>query len=58
VSAGRLSPDSAAERVLEQVLDRQLDPNAPVALRDQLRAALRDALESDPHLAESLRQLR
>lgn len=58
VSAGKLSPQSAAERVLERVLDRQLDPSAPVAVREQVRAALREALETDPLLADAMRQLR
>jgi hypothetical protein len=58
VRAGRLSPESAAERVLERVLDRQLDASAPVAVRDRVRAALRDAIESDPQLAAALGQLR
>jgi hypothetical protein len=58
VSAGRLSPESAVERVLERVLDRQLDASAPVALRERVRAALRDAVESDPQLVAALGQLR
>lgn len=57
VDAGKLSPQLALEQVMDRVLERHLDANAPVALREQLRTALLDALDSDPLLAEKLAQL-
>ena len=50
-----LSP--AIERVLDQVVGSQLAADAPPALRESLRAALRETLENDPFLAEKLRRL-
>jgi hypothetical protein len=54
---GRLDPQSAVNKVVEQVLTRQLGPDAPAAVREQVRAALQDALENDPLLADKLRRL-
>ena len=55
--AGRLTPAAAVDRILEQVLDQQVGADAPAAVREQVRAALQDALENDPLLAEQLRRL-
>jgi hypothetical protein len=55
--AGQLPPRAAVDRVLEQVLERQLGTDAPAAVRDRVRAALQEALESDPLLAEKLERL-
>ena len=57
LDAGRLTPAAAVERVLEQVLARQLGNEAPAAVRERVRAALQEALESDPLLADKLRRL-
>jgi len=57
LAAGRLSPRAAVERVIEQVLSRQLGADAPAAVREKVRAALEDALENDPLLADKLRRL-
>jgi hypothetical protein len=57
VDAGRLTPAAAVERVLEQVLTQQLGSDAPAGVRDRVRAALQEALETDPLLAEKLRRL-
>jgi hypothetical protein len=43
--------------VVERVIDRQLGAGAPAAVREKLRASLRDALENDPLLAEKLKAL-
>jgi hypothetical protein len=56
-AAGRVSAQAAVDRVVEQVLSRQLGADAPAAARDQLRAALQEALASDPLLANQLRKL-
>jgi hypothetical protein len=53
----KLDPKAALDQVVERVLDRQLGANAPVALRTQLRDALRDTISSDPLLADRLRGL-
>ena len=55
--AGHLLPRAAVDRVLDRVLDRQLGADAPPAVRERVRAALQDALESDPLLAEKLQRL-
>jgi hypothetical protein len=57
LQAGRLQPAAAIEKLLDEVVSRQLGPDVPAAVRDQLRATLRETLESDPLLAEKLRSL-
>jgi len=57
LDAGRLTPAAAVDQILEQVLAQQVGPDAPAAVREQVRAALRDALENDPLLAEKLRRV-
>jgi hypothetical protein len=57
LEAGRLTPAAAVDRVLEQVLAQQIGPDAPAAVRERVRAALQEALENDPLLAEQLRGL-
>lgn len=57
LDAGRLTPAAAVDRILEQVLAQQIGADAPAAVREKVRAALQDALENDPLLAEKLRRL-
>lgn len=57
VQAGRISAASAVDKIVQQVLDRQLGAGAPAAIRSKVEAALRDALESDPLLGEKLKAL-
>jgi hypothetical protein len=57
LDAGRLTPAVAVDRILEQVLAQQVGPDAPPAVRERVRAALQDALENDPLLAEQLKRL-
>lgn len=57
LDAGRLAPAAAVDKLLEQVLTRQLGSDATPAIRERVRAALRDALENDPLLAEKLGRL-
>ena len=57
LDTGRLTPAAAVDRVLEQVLAQQVGADAPAAVRERVRAALQDALENDPLLAEKLRRL-
>jgi len=57
VEAGQLNARTAVDQLVERVVDAQLGPGAPAAVRDRVQAALRDALESDPLLAAKLSQL-
>jgi hypothetical protein len=57
LQAGRITPQIALDRVLEQVIDQQVGPSAPSGVRERVAAALRQALEDDPLLAEKLRTL-
>jgi hypothetical protein len=55
--AGKLTAQAAVDKVVERILDRQLGLHAPAAVRERVGAALRDALETDPLLAEKVRAL-
>jgi|SRR4051812_30911538 len=55
--AGAISPEAALDRVIDRVLAQQVGPDAPSAVRAQVAAALRQALEDDPLLAQKLRAL-
>lgn len=57
LTAGRISAQTAVDRVIGRVLDRQVGADAPTAVRERVEAALRQALEDDPVLAEKLRSL-
>jgi hypothetical protein len=57
LKSGKLDPKAALDKVVERVLDRQLGTDAPAAVRNQLRDALRDTISSDPFLADRLRGL-
>jgi hypothetical protein len=55
--AGRITREVAIERVIGRIIERQIGPEAPTALREQVSAALRQALEDDPMLAAKVRGL-
>jgi hypothetical protein len=55
--AGKLTSRAAVDKILERIVARQVGPEAPAVVRDQLRAALQDAIETDPLLADKLRKL-
>jgi hypothetical protein len=55
--AGAISREAALDRVIDRVLAQQVGPDAPPAVRAQVAAALRQALEDDPLLAQKLRAL-
>jgi hypothetical protein len=57
LSAGRIDPKAALDRVIERVLDKQLGPGAPAAVREQVRAALETAVADDPALSDKIRSL-
>jgi len=55
--AGTLQPAAAMDKLIERIVAQQLGDSAPAAVRDSLRAALHDAVETDPVLAAKLRSL-
>jgi hypothetical protein len=57
LQAGRITPQAAIDRVIDRVIDQQVGRNAPAGVRERVGAALRQALEDDPMLAEKLRSL-
>ena len=57
LAAGRIDPKAALERVIERVIDQQIGPGAPAAVREKVRAALESAVSDDPLLSEKLRSL-
>jgi hypothetical protein len=57
LNAGRITPQVALDRVIERVVERQVGAGAPPGVRERVSAALRQALEDDPLLAEKLKGL-
>jgi hypothetical protein len=57
LAAGRIDAKAALDRVLERVIDKQLGPGAPAAVREKVRAALEDAVADDPLLSEKIKSL-
>lgn len=57
LKAGRVTSTEAVNRVVAEVLDRQLGKDAPAAVRERVESALRQALEDDPALATKVRAL-
>ncbi|MBC8132019.1 MAG: hypothetical protein H7X95_03485 [Deltaproteobacteria bacterium] len=55
--AGKLTAQAAIEKVVDRVVAQQVGPGASPAVRDQVRMALQDAVESDPLLIEKLSRL-
>jgi hypothetical protein len=55
--AGRLGSRAAVDELVNRIIAQQLGPQAPAGVREQVRAALQEALESDPLLADKLRRL-
>jgi hypothetical protein len=57
LAAGRIDAKAALDRVIERVVDKQLGPGAPAAVREKVRAALESAVADDPVLSEKIRAL-
>jgi hypothetical protein len=57
LKAGKITAQTAIDKVVERVLDRQLGKTTSVALRAKLSAALRESLADDPLLAAKVRAL-
>ena len=43
--------------MIERVVDKQLGPGAPAAVREKVRAALESAVADDPLLSEKIKSL-
>lgn len=57
LKAGKLAPQAAVEQVMERLLQKHVGADAPPAVREKLRAALQETIDSDPFIAEKLRSL-
>ncbi|MEA2696617.1 MAG: hypothetical protein QOI66_888 [Myxococcales bacterium] len=57
LKTGALTPAAAMDRVIDRIVAQQLGAQAPPAVSESLKAALRDAVETDPMLAAKLRSL-
>ena len=57
LKAGQITPQAALDRVVEQVVSRQVGCKGPAAVREKLGAALRQTLEDDPMLVAKIRAL-
>jgi hypothetical protein len=57
LKAGEITPHEALDRVVERIVAGKVGPNGPSAIREKIRAALRQTLEDDPMLAAKIRAL-
>ena len=57
VAAGRISGEEAVEQILAETLESPMVEQAPEELREELAAALRSLIETDPHLRSLARGL-
>ena len=55
--AGGLDSRAAVDELVNRIVAQQVGPEAPTGVREQVRAALQEALENDPLLADKLRRL-
>ena len=55
--SGQLDGRAAVDKVIDRIVTAQVGPDAPTHVRDKVQAALRDALDDDPLLADKLRSL-
>jgi hypothetical protein len=57
LTAGRITPDVAIDKVIDRIVAQQLGIHATPAAREQIGAALRERLADDPLLAAKVRAL-
>jgi hypothetical protein len=57
LTAGRIDAKAAIDKVIQRVLDKQVGPGAPAAVREKVRAALESAIADDPLLSEKIKAL-
>jgi hypothetical protein len=57
LGAGRIDAKGAVDRVIERIVDKQVGPGAPAAVRETVRTALERAVADDPLLSEKIRAL-
>jgi len=55
--AGRITPQEAVDRLVEDTVSRRIGAKGSAAVRDRLRASLVDLLARDPHLADLVKRL-
>jgi hypothetical protein len=55
--AGRITPEQAVDRLVEDTVARRIGAGGPEAVRERLRASLVDLLARDPHLADLVKRL-
>ncbi len=57
LTAGRITPEVAIDKVIDRIVAQQLGIHASPAAREQIGAALRERLADDPLLAAKVRAL-
>ena len=57
LDAGKLDAGTAVDKLIEHVVQLQLGSGASVQAREQVAAALREAVATDPLIAEKLKRL-
>jgi len=57
LKTGRITPETAIDKVIERVLDQQVGRHAGANVREKIGAALRESLADDPLLAAKFRAL-
>jgi len=57
VAAGRISGEEAVEQIIAETLGAPMVEQAPAELKAELTAALRNLIETDPHLRSLARGL-
>jgi hypothetical protein len=55
--AGRITPEQAIDRLVEDTVGRRVGAAAPEAARQRLRAALTELIATDPHLRDLARRM-
>ncbi len=54
--AGRLTPEQAVEVMIDRAVDAKVGKDAPASLREQVRAAIQEAIASDPALNQRIQR--
>ena len=57
LAAGRIDTAQAVNALISQTMSTEMVARAPAALRQEVEAVLRDAIENDPYLAGLVHQM-
>jgi hypothetical protein len=57
LASGKMTPEAALDKLVEQILDQRVGKHAGPGVRAQVAQALRDSLADDPLLAAKVRSL-